>query len=102
MDRGDLTLYGALAYTGDYSTKEFNRPWDWVPERNRLDVRATYRSNTGKWQSSVFIDNVLDKTFVRESDMHNRHSGYGDNWPNNVVALYPRYIGMDFTYNFRS
>ncbi|GIT39684.1 MAG: hypothetical protein Ct9H300mP8_08800 [Gammaproteobacteria bacterium] len=42
----------------------------------------------------------LDKPYVRESDMHNRHSGYGDNWPNNVIALYPRYIGVDFTYNF--
>jgi hypothetical protein len=102
MDRGDVTVYGALAYTDNYSTKEFNRPWDWVPERHRLDVRATYRADSGKWQSSVFIDNVLDKTFVRESDMHPRHSGYGDNWSNNVVALYPRYIGVDFTYNFRS
>ena len=101
MDRGDLTVYGALAYTGEYSTNEFSRPWDWVPERERLDVRATYRASTGKWQSSVFIDNVFDKTYIRNSDIDSRLTGYGGNWSNRVIALTPRYAGISFTYNYQ-
>ena len=101
MDRGDLTVYGALAFTGEYSTNEFNRPWDWVPERERLDLRATYRANTGKWEASLFIDNVLDKTYIRNSDLDSRLTGYGGNWSNRVIALTPRYAGISFTYNYR-
>jgi len=101
MDRGDVTVYGALAYTGDYSTNELNRPWDWVPERERLDLRATYRANSGKWQSSVFIDNVFDKTYIRNSDLDSRLTGYGGNWSNRVIALTPRYMGISFTYNYQ-
>ena len=101
LSGGDITLYGALAFTGEYSTNAFNRPWDWVPQRERLDVRATYRANSGKWQTSVFVDNVFDKTFVRTSDLHGRLTGYGGDWSNRVIALYPRYIGMEVTYNFQ-
>ena len=101
MDRGGLTVYGALAYTGEYSTNEFNRPWDWVPARERLDLRATYRADTGKWQASIFIDNVMDKTYVRNSDLDSRLTGYGGNWSNRVIALTPRYAGISFTYNYQ-
>jgi len=101
IDRGDLTVYGALAYTGEYSTNEFNRPWDWVPARERLDLRATYRASSGAWQASVFIDNVLDKTYIRQSDLDSRLAGYGGNWANRVIALTPRYAGISFTYNYQ-
>jgi len=46
------------------------------------------------------MDNIFDKTYIRSSDMDPRLSGYGSNWPRRVVALYPRYYGLEFTYNF--
>ena len=69
MDTGMLTWYVAWAYTGEYSTHPFNRPWDFVPERDRLDTRLTYEEETGQWEASLFVDNVLDKTYIRSADL---------------------------------
>ena len=99
MDTGTLTWFLAWAYTGDYSTHPFNRPWDMVPERDRLDTRLTYEEETGQWEASIFVDNVLDNTYARRSTVGGGTT-YTSNWPQRVVALYPRYIGAEFTYNF--
>ncbi|MYE82186.1 MAG: TonB-dependent receptor [Gammaproteobacteria bacterium] len=96
---GSWTWYNSIAYTGDYATTPFHRPWDLVPERERWDMRLTYREATGRWSASAFVDNVLDKTYIRHSDMENRRTGYGANWPQRVVALYPRYWGVEFEYS---
>ena len=77
----------------------FQRPWDLVPDRERLDTRLTFEQASGDWSASVFIDNVLDNTFIRYSDMDNRRTGYGANWPQRVVALYPRFWGVEFQYS---
>ena len=47
-----------------------------------------------------FVDNLLDETYLRWSDMEPRLSGYGMNFPQRVVALAPRYFGFEFVYNF--
>ena len=99
LPKGLLTWNNSLTYTGEYSTHEFRRPWDLVPERERIDTRLTYRADSGAWAASLFIDNVLDKTYIRHSDMENRRTGYGPNWPQRVVSLYPRYWGVEFEYS---
>ena len=96
---GSWTWYNSLAYTGDYATTPFHRPWDLVPERERWDMRLTFREASGRWSASAFVDNVLDKTYIRHSDMDNRRTGYGANWPQRVVSLYPRYWGFEFEYS---
>jgi|TARA_Y100000310_G_scaffold224489_1_gene226323 outer membrane receptor protein involved in Fe transport len=96
---GTLTLLGSYSYTGDYSTNPFSRPWDQVPERDRFDLRLAFREASGHWSASLFVDNVFDDTYIRESDMDIRRTGYGPNWPQRVVALYPRYVGFEMTYN---
>ena len=96
---GSWTWLNSIAYTGDYATNAFHRPWDLVPERERWDTRVTYREATGRWSASAFVDNVLDKTYIRTSDMDNRRTGYGANWPQRVVSLYPRYWGVEFEYS---
>ncbi|SVD27903.1 uncharacterized protein METZ01_LOCUS380757, partial [marine metagenome] len=75
-------------------------PWDRVPTRDRLDLRVTFRDQAGRWNASIFVDNVLDNTYIRGADMDNRRTGYGPNWPQRVIALYPRYWGVEATYNF--
>jgi outer membrane receptor protein involved in Fe transport len=97
---GTLTALGSYSYTGEYSTHAFNRPWDWVPERDRVDLRASFREATGRWEASLFIDNVMDDTYIRQADMDVRLTGYGSNWPQRVISLYPRFYGLEFTYNF--
>jgi len=52
------------------------------------------------WSASLFVDNILDETYLRWSDMEPRRSGYGINFPQRVVALMPRYIGFEVVYNF--
>jgi outer membrane receptor protein involved in Fe transport len=99
MDAGTLTWYGSVAYTGDYFTNTFARPWDEVPERHRIDTRLSFDSADQRWSTSLFIDNVLDDTFLRWSDMEGRRSGHGSNFPQRVVALAPRYMGVEFVYN---
>ena len=97
---GTLTLYGSLALTDEFWTSQFARPWDRVPERRRLDLRVSFLSSDQKWTASLFVDNVLDETFIRWSDMEPRRTGYGINFPQRVVTLSPRYIGVEATYNF--
>ena len=100
LDQGTLTAYGSWAYTGDYFTSTFARPWDEVPERHRLDARLSFDSADQTWSASFFVDNILDDTYLRWSDMEPRRSGYGINFPQRVVALMPRYIGFEVVYNF--
>ncbi|MFQ5353050.1 MAG: TonB-dependent receptor domain-containing protein, partial [Candidatus Binatia bacterium] len=100
LSMGTLTWTLAYAYTGEYSTNAFDRPWDYVPARNNFDTRVTLREGTNRWIVSVFVDNVLDKTYANTSDMHSRLTGYGSNYPHRVIAMYPRYIGMEMVYNF--
>ena len=100
LDSGTLTWYGSVAYTGEYFTNTFARPWDEVPERHRVDTRLSFDSADQRWSASVFVDNVLDDTFLRWSDMEGRRSGHGSNFPQRVVALAPRYMGVEFVYNF--
>ena len=100
MDAGTLTWYGSVAYTGEYFTNTFSRPWDEVPERYRLDTRLSFDSADQRWSTSVFVDNVLDDTYLRWSDMEGRRSGYGGNFSQRVVALMPRYMGVEVVYNF--
>ncbi|MBD3649195.1 MAG: TonB-dependent receptor [Pseudomonadales bacterium] len=97
---GTLTWQGSVTYVGEYPTHPFNRPWDIVPERERVDMRLTFREGAGRWEASVFVDNVMDETYIRDSDMSERLTGYGSNWPQRVIALYPRFWGAEFTYNF--
>ena len=40
-------------------------------------MRLTYREAMGRWSASGFVDNVLDKTYIRHSDMENRQTGCG-------------------------
>jgi hypothetical protein len=42
----------------------------------------------------------MDDTYIRSADMDARRSGYGSNWPQRVISLYPRYWGVEATYNF--
>ena len=100
LDQGTLTAYGSWAYTGEYFTSTFARPWDEVPERHRFDARLSFDSADQTWSASLFVDNILDETYLRWSDMEPRRSGYGINFPQRVVALMPRYIGFEVVYNF--
>ena len=100
LDQGTLTAYGSWAYTGEYFTSTFARPWDEVPERHRFDARLSFDSADQKWNASIFADNILNETYLRWSDMEPRRSGYGINYPQRVVALMPRYIGFELVYNF--
>ncbi len=100
FEPGSLTWYTSYSFTGEYSTHPFNRPWDWVPDRERIDMRLTFREPSGRWNASLFVDNVLDKTYIRSADMDARRTGYGPNWAQRVISLYPRYWGVEMTYNF--
>jgi outer membrane receptor protein involved in Fe transport len=100
LDAGMLTWLGSYSYTGEYDTSPFSRPWDEVPERDRIDMRLTFAEKNDRWSASLFVDNVMDDTYIRSSDMDARRSGYGGNWSQRVVSLYPRYWGLDMTYNF--
>ena len=71
-----------------------------MPERHRVDTRVSFDSADQRWSASVFVDNVLDDTFLRWSDMEGRRSGHGSNFPQRVVALAPRYMGVEIVYNF--
>ena len=97
---GSVTAYAAYSYTGEYITHAFDRPWDRVPERDRLDLRVTFRDQAGRWNASIFVDNVLDNTYIRSADMDARRTGYGPNWAQRVISLSPRYWGVEATYNF--
>ncbi len=98
LAQGTLTAYGSYAYTGEYFTHLFARPWDEVPERHRVDARLSFESVDNKWNASLFVDNILDKTYLRWSDMTD--TGAGANFPHRGIALDPRYIGFEVVYNF--
>ena len=98
---GTLTWYSSMAFTGEYFTSAFARPWDEVPDRMRTDTRLTFLSSDETWSAAFFVDNLFDETYLRWADMEPRRTGYGMNYPHRAVALEPRFIALEMVYNFK-
>ena len=67
LSAGTLTAYASVAYTGEYFTSAFARPWDEVPERHRTDMRLSFLSADRRWNASLFVDNVFDDTYLESA-----------------------------------
>ncbi len=96
-DFGNFDWYLVVAMTGEYNSHTFSRPeYDLIPERERIDTRLTWRGHDGRWQVSAFVDNVLDKSYVRSIGI----GGEGNDWIAQGSPLYPRYYGVEVFMRF--
>ena len=85
------------AITGEYASHTFARAqYDIIPRRERYDTRLTWRSHSGTWQVSAFVDNILDESYVRSISI----GGEVNDWQRQGTALYPRYYGMEVFWRF--
>ncbi len=94
---GRVKFYNVLSITGSYFTNSFQRSFEKVPQRERWDMRLTWTSPDETLQFSAFMDNVLDKTYLRNVGVWGEEYDF---WQYGV-ALYPRYFGLEFTYNWQ-
>lgn len=93
---GDVTFRGNYSYTGKYYDQGFERELDLVPSRFRMDLSATWQDASRHWTVRGFVDNVTDEKNLRDITTAPESS----NWRLSGAILYPRFFGIDVTYDF--
>ncbi len=94
---GRFKFYNVLSITGSYFTNSFQRSFEKLPQRERWDMRLTWTNLDETLEVSAFMDNVLDKTYLRSISM----GGESFDWQLTGTPLYPRYWGIEMTYRWQ-
>ena len=95
--RGTLTAGGTISYTGEFEDGDgLGRKLEEIPDRQRIDLSLTWRSNADTWSIRAFVDNVTDEGASRGVSTGTG----GSNWRYSTNYLYPRFAGVDIRYRF--
>ena len=92
----NLTLGGTYAYTGEYYDEGFEKEIDRIPSRFRLDLTATWKDASQRWELRAFARNVTDENNIRGVTSGSEAT----NWYLLGDILEPRFMGVDIRYNF--
>lgn len=94
---GRFDFRGTYAYTGDFFSSGLRLSGvNEIPARKRIDLSVSWRSNDQSLGARLFVDNVTDEQNIYTI----LNGGEGSNWRQAGIMLYPRYWGVDLTYNF--
>lgn len=93
---GDITFRANYSYTGDYFDAGFERELDRVPERTQLNMSLGWVDVNRHWSVRAFVDNVTDERNIRDITTASNTG----NWRLTGAILYPRFFGIDVTYDF--
>lgn len=93
---GNLNAGATWSYTGEYQSDGIARAYDEVPERDRLDLSLTWRDAQERYTIRAFVDNALDEVHTRGIGS----STASADWRRTAAVLYPRFYGIDVTFNF--
>lgn len=95
-DGSNLMFGGTWAYTGEYYDEGFEKEIDRIPSRFRVDLNATWKDASRRWEIRAFARNVTNENNIRGVTSATE----AGNWILTGDILEPRFIGMDVTYNF--
>ena len=59
-DLGSVSILSTYSYTGSRHADIGNLPSQEMRGYGRWDLRANWKSSSGKWSAGVFVQNVLD------------------------------------------
>ncbi|MBD3648007.1 MAG: TonB-dependent receptor, partial [Pseudomonadales bacterium] len=94
-DFGSLTYRGTYSYTGEFYDEAYQTPRELVPDRFRTDLSVAWRDLSQRWTVRVFVDNATDERNLRGIGTASESM----NWRMTGTVLYPRYYGIDVTYD---
>jgi len=69
-----------------------------APPYQRLDLRATWQSESGDWTVAAFCNNVFDDIGLRQIEQYG--STEADNYRRTGTPTDPRLFGMEVRYKF--
>ena len=75
---GEIHLLGTYSFVDERWPDIANIPHNKIPSYQRVDLRGTWTSYTGRWQVTGYVQNALDEIGIRE---------YVDNYFNQGIAM---------------
>ena len=92
---GAIELLGSWSYISDVYFAAYESELDKAPAYDRLDLRGTWTSATGRWAVAGFVHNAFDKIGIRQILRH----GATDGFRRTAQVTEPRLIGLEVSYS---
>jgi outer membrane receptor protein involved in Fe transport len=94
-NNGSLELFTNYSWIDDVYYSPFEREEEMAKAYDRIDLRATWRSNGGAWVVTGFVNNVLDEVGVLQV----LREGEREFFRHTAGTTVPRLMGLEVTYN---
>jgi len=94
-NNGSLELFTNYSWIDDVYYSPFEREEEMAKAYDRIDLRATWRSNGGAWVVTGFVNNVLDEVGVLQV----LREGEAEFFRHTAGTTVPRLMGLEVTYN---
>ena len=94
-NNGSLELFTNYSWIDDVYYSPFEREEEMATSYDRIDLRATWRSNGGAWVVTGFVNNVLDEVGVLQV----LREGEAEMFRHTAGTTVPRLMGLEVTYN---
>jgi iron complex outermembrane receptor protein len=97
-DMGKLEFLANWSYIDQVYFSVFEREDQSAPSYQRVDFRATWRSNDEQWMVAAFVNNVLDEIGLRQIEQYGATEAV--NFRRSGAPSDPRLYGMEVRYKF--
>ena len=95
LGTGAFELLGSWSYISDVYFAAYESELDKAPAYDRLDLRGTWTSATGRWVVAGFVHNAFDKIGIRQILRH----GASDGFRRTAQVTEPRLVGLEVSFS---
>jgi outer membrane receptor protein involved in Fe transport len=95
-DGDSVEFFSVYSWIDDVYYSPFESEREMAPSYGRVDARVTWRSGTGNWTVTGFMNNVLDDI----GHLQIMRTGEAEFFRHNSTTTAPRMYGLELTYNY--
>ena len=97
LNGGDsIEFFSVYSWIDDVYYSPFESEREMAPSYGRVDARVTWRSGTGNWTATGFMNNVLNDI----GHLQIMRTGEAEFFRNNSTTTAPRMYGLELSYNY--
>jgi len=95
-DGDSVEFFSVYSWIDEVYYSPFESEREMAPSYGRVDARVTWRSGSGNWTVTGFMNNVLDDI----GHLQIMRTGEAEFFRNNSTTTAPRMYGLEMTYNY--
>jgi len=95
-DGDSVEFFSVYSWIDDVYYSPFEDEREMAPSYGRVDARVTWRSGSGNWTVTGFMNNVLDDI----GHLQIMRTGEAEFFRHNSTTTAPRMYGLELTYNY--